>query len=389
MVSIRGGLIYIFLILILSFSGFYRVDAYVGLTPAGYSLDFQPNLKQVFNFNFFSDDPEIKFNISVSGDLKQYVELNRDELSGSGNINVLLKLPKKIDKPGVHRIYIEGTQQPKKDQGTLGIVASLRGIIDIRVPYPGKYAEMEFNAENANAGEPINFKLKIYSRGDDGIVTTSYIEIYDFKNKSVATLPIGINEVASTQSIDIVKEWDTKGIAPGRYGARAFVEYSGEKIDSWANFRLGELYVDVVDYKKEFEKGKINPINIDIESFWNDPIENVYGEITILNHESTIPTFSTPSVDLQGFERKTIVGHFDTTTIEENKFKAKVVLHYSGKTTEKIINLRFKREVNYYVIGGIAGGIILLIVIIVLVLWIRKLKKTVKKTKTKWRLDAK
>ena len=141
-----------------------NVNAYVGLTPAAYSIDFQPNLKQIFNFNFYSDDPEIEFNVSVDGDFAEYVELNRNELAGSGNVNVLLKLPKSVEKPGVHRIYISATQLPKSGQGTLGIVASLRGIIDVRVPYPGKYVETEFSASNANAGEPINFNLKIYIR---------------------------------------------------------------------------------------------------------------------------------------------------------------------------------------------------------------------------------
>jgi len=370
----RGILLLVFVILFMHFT-----RAYVGLTPAAYSIDFQPNLKQVFNFNFYSDDPEIKFNISVSGDFAQYVELNRDELSGSGNVNVLLKLPKNVEKPGVHRIYIAATQLPKPGQGTLGIVASLRGIIDVRVPYPGKYAEMEFSATNANAGEPVNFKLKIYSRGDEDIVTASYVEIYNSQNKKIDGITLGINEIKSRENVEINKEVDTKNYPAGKYKAIAIVQYYDKEVKAEAPFRLGELFVDIADYKKEFEKNKINPITIDVESFWNDPIENVYAEVSILGYENLIPAFKTPSVSLGSFERKTLEGFFNSASIQENKFQAKIVLYYLDKTTEKIVDLRFKREINYVLIGAIAGAVLLVIIILFLIFWIRKLKKTVKR----------
>ncbi len=379
----------VFFVVLFIFLFIQRVEG-IGVSPAGYKIDFQPGFKGVFNFNFYGGSPDVKYNVLVLGDLAEYVELSGEYFYGNGNINALLKLPKNIEKPGVHRIRIALDPQPGNNSAsTLTVLASVIGVIDVRVAYPGKYAEMEFESENANAGQEVNFKLKIYSRGNENIIAKSYIEIYDSMNKSAATLPIGENEILSAQSIELTKMWDTKDIAPGKYGARAFVEYEGEKISSWTNFRLGELFVDVVDYKKEFERGKINPITLDIESYWNDYIENVYGEITILDHETDISPFSTPSVDLGGFERKTITAHFDTKDIEENKFKAKVVLHYSGKTTEKVINLKFKREVNYYIIGGLAGGVILLIVIIVLVLWILKLKRNAKEGKFKLKTEKK
>ncbi len=359
----------------------YFASSYVGVSPAAYSVDFQPNLRQVFNFNFYSDDPQIQFNITAEGDLAQYMELSREGLSGNGNVNVLLKLPKKIDKPGVHRLYISAIQMPKEGQGTLGIVANLRAIIDVRVPYPGKYAEGEFSASNANAGEDAEFKLKLYSRGDEDIVATSFVELYDFAGKKIDTITLGINEIKSKESIEIVKNVDTKKYPAGKYRAVVVVQYYDKELKLESPFRLGELSVDIIAYKSEFEKEKINNINIDIESSWNDPIENVYAEITILGYESVIPTFLTPSVNLGGFERKTIEGYFDTTQIEEDKFKARIVLHYLDKTTEKVADLKFRSEVNYMVIGIIVGIVVLAGIILFLILWIRKLKKVGGKAK--------
>ncbi len=383
---VKRGEVYCFAILwviylVISFS---ENAGAIGVSPAGYSLDFQPGFKGAFSFDFRGGSPDVKYNIFVFGDLAEYIELSEKYFYEGGNVNVLLKLPKKIDKPGVHRIRIGLDPQFAKEQNftsTVVVLASVIGVIDVRVPYPGRYAEMEFSTTNANAGEPVNFKLKVYSRGDEDIVTTSYVEIYDARNKKVDTITLGINEIKSKENVEINKEVDTKNYPAGKYTAKAVVQYYDKEIQIEAPFRLGELNVNIVDYKKEFDKNKINPITIDVESSWNDPIENVYAEVTILGYESLIPAFKTPSVSLQGFERKTLEGFFDTTAIKENSFKVKITLHYLDKTTEKTVDLRFKRIINYILIGAIAGAVLLVIIILFLIFWIRKLKKNVKKGK--------
>ena len=62
-----------------------------------------------------------------------------------------------------------------------------------------------------------------------------------------------------------------------------------------------------------------------------------------------------------------------------------LVLHYGGKTTEKTVDLRFKKkEFNYLLGGGISLGVL---IVIGLIIWIvfkfRKLKKSGKGKKGK------
>src|SRR5438270_13595426 len=93
------------------------VRAMIGVSPAIYDVDFKPGLKQVFHFEFFSDDG-YPVEVSKGGDLAQYVELSNNYLSdGSGGINVLLNLPDKIDIPGQHVISIGGKQKRENVQG--------------------------------------------------------------------------------------------------------------------------------------------------------------------------------------------------------------------------------------------------------------------------------
>ncbi len=352
-------------------------DAYVGLTPAGYSVDYQPNLKQVFTFNFYSDNPDIEFDITATGELSKYVEVSKNDLIGSGSVNVLLKLPKEIETPGLHRIYIEAAQRRTDTKSTLSIVANVRGVIDVRVPYPGKYAETEFSATNANAGDPIDFKLKTFSRGYENILTTSSIEIYNFKNEKIESINLGLNEIKPQEFIELEKKYETINIPAGKYKAVSIVTYGDKKLEKDLTFRLGELFVEIVNFTREFEKGKINPISIDVESHWNDPIENIYAEITILGYEGIIDKITTPTISLNGFEKKSLTGYFNSEPIQTHKFKAKVIILYDGKVSEKIIDLRINREINYAIIGLIVGGIVFVLLLIFLIIWIIKLKNSV------------
>jgi len=356
-------------------------SAALGVSPAIYELDFTPGLRQIFDFNFFTES-NVELEISAAGELSEYVTLNKEKLIGGGNVKALLELPEDSSEinPGLHKIGIVARQIISKEGGAVGTSITLHAEIRIRIPYPGKYADLDFSAGNANAGENVDFKAIIYSRGKESIVTDSYIEIYDSDNNKVELLPLGVNVINPAESAEISKKWNSGKNVPGRYNAILVVEYdSGEsrgmkKTTAERGFRLGELFVDIANYTKEFEREKINKFDIVAESFWNDPIESVFAEVSIVGYDIS---FLTPSSNLEPFGKSILTGHFDTTPIEEKEFKAKILLNYKGKETEKIVDLKFKREINYLLISGILVGLIL--VIITAILFIKRYKKIKKK----------
>ena len=79
----------------------------------------------------------------VEGDLAEYVTLNKDSLVGSGGVSASLALPIRIETPGTHVIYV-GARQLPGEGGGIGIVGNIRGVIKVKVPYPGKYATVSF-----------------------------------------------------------------------------------------------------------------------------------------------------------------------------------------------------------------------------------------------------
>lgn len=357
-----------------------NIFAMIGVTPAYYEVDFKPNTKQVFAFNFLSD-PDIKLEVYVEGDLEKYVKLNKKEIIGGGGVTATLELPSEIEIPGTHLILIGARQVSEEEEG-IAVVGNMRGVIRLKVPYPGKYATAEISTNNANAGEPVNIQITINNLGKEDIDAYTMLDIYNEYGK-VETVDFGRKPIATAGSARFKKKLDTENYKPGDYNASVFVSYGGNRPATATKiFRLGELYVSITNHSNYFLREKINKFDIEAESFWNDPIENLYANVTILNYSVS---FLTPSVRIEPWSKVRLEGFFDTTPIKKDNFIARIILNYEGRTTEKIVKLEFKKEINYLTYGIIAGviAIILIIAIVVIFIIIRRKKKETFRAKTR------
>ena len=349
----------------------FEVDAAsFGVSPAIYEIDFVPGLEKSFKFNFVGDNPNLEYVVNVTGDLAEYVSLDKYEYKGqAGEVTAFLKLPQNIEVPGPHRIFVGAlskTDNSGRGGTSIGITTRVNGVIKVLVPYPGQYADLDFQVNDANAGEKVAYKLIIYSRGKETIITQSRIEIYDSADKRVGVFDIGSDIIPSTENVEINLDLDVSNLGSGTYKAVAIVSYAGEEKRADDTFRLGELFVDIVNYTTEFDRDKINPIFIDIVSGWNDPIKGVFATGKVKGNNDV--SFETPSLELRPWSEGRLIGYFDTTSIEEDEFQMDLVLHYEDKTTEKTVDLRFrKKEFNYFLWGGISLGILIVIGFLILI----------------------
>lgn len=352
-------------------------QAYVGLSPPRYYLTFEPNTQHIFTFNFITDEPK-ELEVYVDGDLKEYATLSTTRIQGDESVNVLLELPDKVSTPGEHVIYI-GARQISDGSNSISVSAEVRGTIRVFVPYPGKYAITRFYSSDSKVGVPINFSLFLDNQGMESIEASGKIEIFDEKGKVLEELPV------SSWILDS-KQYDTRyynslnsSFKQGKYTAKSTINYEGGTLKENSTFRVGDLAVTINQYTKYLVKDKLNKFEVEVESLWNDPIENIYVNVSILDYPIS---FSTTSANFEGFQALNLSGYFDTSIIQEDTIRAKITVHYAKKTTEKTVKLRFKGTVDYGLVALIAGLALALVIIIFLVLWIRKLENS-KNGKTK------
>ena len=369
----------------------------IGISPAKFKIYFEPNLEKTFKFTVGSFNPNQSIQIYVKGDLSQYVNLSRNFLIGRGIVEAYLKLPEKIDIPGTHRIImgvIESSGNESSGQVVgVGGLASVQAPIDVVVPYPGKYVEAEFKINDINEGELAIFDLEIHNLGTLPVIAKSKIEIYENYEdinktpKKLLTKNLESKKLKSKEKITITDFLETSKFNAGFYSIFVTIDY-GKLISIEDNLKIGQLFIDILDYSYIFEKGKINKFYIETQNLWNSPLSNVYAEVTITINGTVLESFKTPTQNLDSWEIHNFTGFFDASNIDPGKYTANIQVFYENKSTSKLVAIYVKKPKQnplFIIIICLISGLILIMisVIIYLSIKIKKIKKIKKLGKLK------
>ncbi len=359
--------IFLFIIVIL----FGNISA-LSVTPAKVEFDFKPNLNQKIGYSVFEPSDNLEINLSVEGELSEYVSLDKSSLEGTGSFVAELNLPLNIEKPGKHRIFIV-VREAVDDEvigTTIGTSVTIKAVIDIYVPYPGRYVEPTLKSEDVNIGEPLRFELDLLSQGTEDVIVYPRIEILSSENQTIDTLVFNERELKSLDSIKLQKVLDTTDYNPGQYVARAIVDYGKISTDE-SNFRVGELVINVLNYTDKIEVGGLQKFEIGIESGWNDEIDGAYADVKIYNFTGTFANFKTSSTSLTPWEKKTIIGYFETDNFTTGKYKSNITLIYygknSGRSSSEVFVVEFFKKTNLALIISIIAGLSILIIVGILI----------------------
>ena len=338
--------------------------------PANVEYNFAPGLETSIGYSVSHPNPDTEFELYVAGDLSDYVSLDKDNLVGGGVFTATLKLPSFLEKPGKHRILI-GVKEKISEKELETSVAMIRTsvtiqvVIDIYVPFPGKYLQISLSSNNANVNESINFELQIDSLGKEDVSVTPMIEITS-NNEKVETLYFVDREIKSQERINLHKTLETTNYNPGVYNALAVVDYGGLAKDE-SEFKIGELVIEMVNYTEQVPIGGLRNFDIEIESGWNNNIDGAYAEVFVLGDlNEELARFKTSPTSLIPWERKVISGFFETSNFEEGFYDANVTLVYYGKdvgkSSSELIKIEFVKEINKLLIIVIVGVILFLVV---------------------------
>lgn len=354
----------------------------IGISPAIVRINFEEG-KSFSNSYSFNIDPEDDSNIveiSLEGDLAQYATLSEDMLEGSGIVVVNVNLPQYIEEPGPHAIYVSGKElSPQSEEGAFGIslVANIRSIIRVDVPYPGKYGELgKFVVQDANENEQVPFSLEVYSRGEEEIVTPVSIEVYNSDDVLVERVDLGNKKIPGIEKLEI-NERLTGLYKSGTYKAVAKMGSVGDGTSIREDeFRVGELSVRIYNNTQSIIKGEVNKIEMEVESQWNGKIEEVYGEFIIEGIDDSILT---PTFEFGPWQRRKLNAFFDSSELSSDleNVRAKMKVHYDGESTEKgVILIVIKTGSNVPLIISILIGVIGLVLL--LIWYIRRIREKVR-----------
>lgn len=357
----------------------------VGISPAYYQEFFEPNLTKTFSFHSFSSDPERGINTYVRGDLAEYVTLSEEHITGDGTFTATIKLPEKIQKPGMHTILIGAIEATNDIDSTLGGIAAIQGRIDIIVPFPGRYAESTFTITDINEGEEAKYEITSQNLGSEDLKVNTIIEVYkNERAEKILTETFKESTLKPKETLTIQGDLETEKLTPGEYQAFATINWGSPDIIN-KTFRVGEFIVEIIDYDYQFEQGKINPFNIQIQNKWNTPISEVFATVSITDSGTLVGDFKTVSVETSPWETKNITGYFDTSNLESKRYVARIEISYAGETTSKLVAIYVNdpatKTYRTYIILAILAIILIIATIIYLILKVQKLQSKNEKQK--------
>lgn len=355
----------IFLILISTVSA-------VGISPPRSIVYFEPNDVESVNFYVVNmGDVDSRVKIFIDGELSNLISWEEQVIDlGPGekrDFNFLVNMPSSFDEPGDHRVDLIAQEIPIEDNsgGTfIGAVTSVTSPILIRVPFEGSYLGARLNIRSSSVGQIVKLKVFLENLGTDVLNDfQGKIDIVGANGEIVKTIifsdSLGLNEFKEIELL-----WDSTGIESGVYIGKLSIDYNGKNAQNENEFRMGDIFIKILDFQKELITGKINNYVVNVESDWNDVIGDVYINLMINVGEEGY-NFKSTSFDIEAWEKKEIKMYValedGISKLPIGEYDSTLGVFYDELSNNEDFILTIKGNVNYFVIVGVSFVVILCI----------------------------
>ncbi|MDD5253637.1 MAG: hypothetical protein PHG05_00855 [Candidatus Nanoarchaeia archaeon] len=393
------------MILIIIFIFSIQVKA-IGITPGKSTIDFESNKKETVNFKVLNNekkDMQVVLYVEKS-DLSDIVTMYDSLVSlssseDSKDFKFDVNLPAQIEEPGTHQIKIIALEIPSTSQGEafVGATAAVASILEIRVPYPGKYAKINLEVSDAQVGDYVNFIIPISNFGTEKINRAkASIDILGPTNEKIATITTNEIAIDSKDKREVTAQWKAD-VNPGAYHAVATLTYDDKYARAEKTFYVGNLFIDIINIEStNFQLGQIAKFTITAENKWNDKVNDVYAQVVITDENGNeAGNFKSANVNFESLSKQELTAYWDTEFVKEGTYDAKVILNYQGKTTEKNLkayitlgSIRFSNLGTGQAVASTGLGkntiltVLVLILIIINIAWFVYFKRRNKEEKT-------
>ncbi len=321
--KITLSILFIFVVLI----SFQQAEA-IGLAHGPLKHNFQPGGEIIISFRVLGFDNIEAVDVSFEGNMVEYA--TRTEIDGDDRFYVTINLPEYIEEPGTKELHVSVFE----DKAKTGFVAAntrVTNVVQITVPFDGKYLKLRsITSPDISLGETGHFLIELQNLGNTQINSVyADIKIYDnTTNKLVDEIRTNNRPLDSFEINTLEASWNNIPNTNGIYRSEVIVNYDGQELIGETSFKVGELFVEIIEFSNEIEKSRTAPLDILVESKWNSEIRDVYASILINNTK-----FKSYPVDLPPWETQNMTAYIDTSEYDIGvSVPVEITLHYSGET---------------------------------------------------------
>jgi len=343
----------------------------VAITPPKTNLYFEPNLNKALSFGVINRiDQSLNIDVLVEGDISNYVTIKTPNITigprESKGVEFELSLPNDL-KPGTHIEYIIVRELPNKPlTGTISTYQETAFTLNVIVPYPGDYLEIELDSdEGVQQGNDVSVTLLYNNLGiNDLLGIKTNVEFFELNgSKKIGFLNFKDFDLKSLEQSRIMEYQSTKDWNLGFYQAIAKVNYAGKSINATKNFKVGDIKVEIVGLNKtRYESGKINRIEVIAASKWNQLIGNIYVTVSLVDNNGRKLEARSATTEIGPWDKVPIPVFLDMTGLKEGTYDLTVDLSYMDKSDTKV----FKIEIFKSLFSSIFRLETILIIVIVI-----------------------
>jgi hypothetical protein len=315
----------------------------IGASKYTSRIEFSPNGIEEMRYTVTNENAEqVQVLLSLKGEFSQYASFRPADKfylspGESADFYMTITFPETFERPGIYLNRVTITEV-KPNTGAMQFRPELGLRLDINVPYEGKYPYGVLAVDDSKPGQDINFKLTITNLGQETINSLfSTVRFYEGTKEISAVVTTTENNIAKDQAVELFGAFKSLNLKPGTYYADAEISYDGEtKITEKTTARVGELKVSILNYTRRTEAGKTKPFFIEVESVWNDPIENTYADVTLKSNLTKLLSFKTTSEVIKPWERKNLSYFIDATGLTPGNYDIEIVLNYANEKNDTV-----------------------------------------------------
>ncbi|MEK6974512.1 MAG: hypothetical protein AABW41_04735 [Nanoarchaeota archaeon] len=350
------------------------------ISPPILNIDYEPGKTVYWGFNVGGIREENAigyYSLYATEELNQSIKItsNKSIILSTGKwipIGGTMIIPPEL-KPGIHKAGIVVVQTPENPNSGIIAVIGVEYVINVMVPYPGKYIEGTLDVRSVKVNEPVNFIIKLVNRGSEKVLKADIdLDVFDSNNEKAGEIHGSIENLETNSAQTIELQWDSRNKPYGIYRAVAKIKYDGGSDILQKEFRLGDLVVDIINITGNYiEKGTIGKIIIHAQSQSNDFVE-AYALVE-LNTKNEILQLKSSQISIDPFSIRDFQVFLDTSSIDVGDYEAKAKLFYEDKVTEKEFNVYVTR--NLFKSMMTTQTLLIFVIILLLVIVILNLIK--------------
>ena len=365
----RGSVFFIlFLIVLPSLHGLTLSGRYLGL------ILYKPGDTITTNYKISGTDMPTELTLSGNEELMKFISVS--EVKGN-EFDLTIAFPETLIPSGMYDFSLSVREVNPDPKPGLAALLAVNKRFNLQVYSHEKDIHVGLSASNVNVGTPVPFKIHIESQGYQDIESVrGVITVYDAKNKTLGSITTESKPLPALEFVTLDASFDTTGLPPADYWARAVVFYDGEEKEATNQFKIGNMDLMVRNYTSQLDPG-FSEFNVILYNNWGNELRNVFFKLylngTELLHSSTIT--------LAPWQEETVGG---IVKIEQSPGKYNGLLHlfFEGEQKEQEIQLEIRsppepqQKNNSSIFTMMAtSGIVVVLTGLVLLFMKRRIKK--------------